>query len=112
VELFNIFVSGRREEEVAPVSEGERSMQGSSWFLCGGATEGCNDAAMCGSGQQLELDFVWIDPRWKTISQPENLFGSDTVMEIKHVIKIEWVEKEILGLKENYEEEFGLLQFK
>jgi hypothetical protein len=41
------------------------------------------------------------------------LFGSDTVVEIKQIAKIEWAGKErFLGQKENCEEEFKLMQFK
>jgi hypothetical protein len=36
VELFNAFVLGRREEGASPVSVGERSVRGGSWFSCGG----------------------------------------------------------------------------
>jgi hypothetical protein len=33
-------------------------------------------------------------------------------VEIKHAVKIEWVEKEIFLDRKNCEEEFGLLKFK
>jgi hypothetical protein len=39
-EFFNAFISRRREEGAASISEGERSTQGGSWFPRGGATGG------------------------------------------------------------------------
>jgi hypothetical protein len=42
VEFFNAFISGRREEGAAPVSEGERSTRGGSWSPCRGVTRGCS----------------------------------------------------------------------
>jgi hypothetical protein len=51
---------------------------------------------VCGGGRQSESGNVWIDLRWKTISQAswaERLFRSDIVVEIKQATKIEWLEK-------------------
>jgi hypothetical protein len=96
-------VSGRREERTTSVSKWERSMRGGSYFPCGGMTEGCSGAAVYGGGRQLELDNVWIDPRWKTTIHArltERLFESDNVVKIKYAAKMKWVEKErFLGRK-------------
>jgi hypothetical protein len=82
------------------ISEGEMSMRGGFWFPRGGATEGCSSAAVCCGGRLLESSGVWIDPRWKTTSWAQRLFGPDTVVEIKQAVKIEWAGKErFLGRK-------------
>jgi hypothetical protein len=47
VELFNASVSGIGEERATPVSEGESSTQGSSYFPRVGATRGCIGVAVC-----------------------------------------------------------------
>jgi hypothetical protein len=46
-EFFNASVSEKREEGTTPVSEGERSTRGGSWFPHGGLTGGCNIVAIC-----------------------------------------------------------------
>jgi hypothetical protein len=38
VKFFNASVYGRREKWAVPISEGERSMRGGSWFSCGGCS--------------------------------------------------------------------------
>jgi hypothetical protein len=40
VKFFNTSVSGRREEGTAPISKGERSTRGGSWFSRGGCSGG------------------------------------------------------------------------
>jgi hypothetical protein len=50
-----------------------------------------------GDWRMQRRDDVWIDLRWKTISRAswaERLFGSNTIVEIKYVAKMEWVGKE------------------
>jgi hypothetical protein len=48
VEFFNASFSRRREEGVAPISEQQRRMWGSSWFARDGAMGGCSDVAAVG----------------------------------------------------------------
>jgi hypothetical protein len=66
---------------------------------------------VCSDARQSESGGIWIDLRWKTTSRAswgERL--SDTVVEIKHAVKIEWARnREILGSKENCEKKIGLL---
>jgi hypothetical protein len=45
--FFNASVSGKREEGVAPISEGEKSTSGNTWFPHRGVTGGCNCAVGC-----------------------------------------------------------------
>jgi hypothetical protein len=54
------------ERKRQPVLEVERTTRGGSWFLSGGATEGCSSMVVCGGNRQQESDDVWSDPRWKT----------------------------------------------
>jgi hypothetical protein len=58
-----------------------------------------------------ESDDVWIDPRWKTISQAswvERLFASDTVVKIKEAAEMEWNGKvRFLGHKKIVEKNLG-----
>jgi hypothetical protein len=66
----------------------ERSMQGGSWFPCGGASWRCNGSTVAG---------IWIDAKWKTTSRAnwaERLFELNNVVENKEAAKIEWVGKE------------------
>jgi hypothetical protein len=89
-------------------SKGQRLFQkgkGACKVAFGSHTEGRPKNAAVSSG-------IWIGLRWKTtsrVSWAKRLFGSVTVVEIKHAAKIEWArKKEIFGPKENCEEEFGL----
>jgi hypothetical protein len=53
VEFFNASIFGRREKGAVPVSEGERSMWGGSWFPCEGATGGCSGVAATDSQSRI-----------------------------------------------------------
>jgi hypothetical protein len=63
VELFNAFISKRREEGAASVWKGERRMRENSWFPHGGVTGGYNNVVVCGGDRQSKSDNVWIDMR-------------------------------------------------
>jgi hypothetical protein len=61
-----------------------------------------------GGARQPKSSGVCIDPRWKTSSWAERLFGSDTVVEIKHAVKMEWAGKErFLGRKKIMKKNLG-----
>jgi hypothetical protein len=80
---------GEERKGQRPVSKGERSTHGGSWFPCGEATRGCSSAAVTG---------IWFDPRWKTTNRAnwgERLFGTDTIVKIKHATEMEWAGKVI-----------------
>jgi hypothetical protein len=67
---------------------------------------------VCGGGRQSKSSGIWIDLRWKKTSRAswaERLFGPNTIIGCQNGMG--W-EREILRLKENCREEFGLLQFK
>jgi hypothetical protein len=53
VEFFNASILGTREKGAAPVSEGESSTWGDSWFPHGGATGGCSGVAATDSQSQI-----------------------------------------------------------
>jgi hypothetical protein len=80
-----------------PVSEGGRSMRGNSCFPRRGVTRGCSGASVCGGGREPELGNFWIDPRWKTTSRAERLFGPDTIVEIKHAACWYFLHRQITG---------------
>jgi hypothetical protein len=71
-----------------PVSKGERSMRGGSWFPRGGAARGCSNTAVCGGGRQSESS------DGGATSWTQRVFGSNTIVEIKQVAEIEWARKE------------------
>jgi hypothetical protein len=54
VEFFNASIQREERKGQRPVSKGERSTHGGSWFPCGEATKGCSSAAVAG---------IWFDPR-------------------------------------------------
>jgi hypothetical protein len=69
--------------------------------------------AVCDGGRHLELGGVRIDPRWNITSRAslaERLFRAEYCCgdQIGCQNRMDW-EREILGLKENCEKEFGLL---
>jgi hypothetical protein len=109
MKLFNTPISEKRERG----SIHFKMRKGECETTLGSRTEGrLEDAATWWCAMAAD---VGIDPRWKTTSWAnwtESLFELDTVVEIKHTTKIEWIGKEIFGLKENCEQEFGPLQFK
>jgi hypothetical protein len=111
VKFCNASVLGRRDEGVAPISEGEGATQSGSWFQRGGATGGCSSVETC--NRQPESSGVWIDLRWKTISRARKSVwvgyccGDQTCCRNG----LGW-ERDIFGSKENCEEEFELVQFK
>jgi hypothetical protein len=47
--VLQCFLFEEKIGRASPISEGERSMQGSSWFPCGGVTGGCSGAVAHGS---------------------------------------------------------------
>jgi hypothetical protein len=55
VEFFNAPILGRGEEEAVPVSKGERSIHGGSWFPHEGVTRGCNGALMASSRSRCQM---------------------------------------------------------
>jgi hypothetical protein len=81
VEFFNASILGRREDGAVPISEGEKSTLGGSWFP---------------RGRQLELGRKAV---WATYC---------CGYQIDYQSGLDW-ERQMLGLKENCGDKFGLL---
>jgi hypothetical protein len=100
-------VSGRRQEGAAPVSEGERSTWGDSWFPCGEATRGCSGVAVADSRSRAASALNQGGRQLVGPIGPKSLFGLDTIVEIKQAVKMEWAGKErFFGRKKIMEKNF------